>query len=131
VWYVILKNMRNRYPKSCGICQAWVPAGEGNAQGSHTSGWTVTHDVCPRGSVRHGHAQAYARRVMGALRRQESTTTDITEALIGLASLMRTGWTSREGCEKVILRAPAFHDLDRLEVEEVLNRYFSEEGTRC
>jgi|EndMetStandDraft_8_1072994.scaffolds.fasta_scaffold858720_2 hypothetical protein len=123
--------MRNMYPKPCGVCQGRVPAGEGNVQGSHASGWTVTHDVCPRGSVRHGHAQAYARRVMGVLRRKESTATDISEALAGLAALMRTGWTSREGCEKVILRAPAFSDLDRLEVEEILNRSLSEEGTRC
>jgi len=123
--------MRNRYPKPCGVCLGRVPAGEGNVQGSHTSGWTVTHDVCPKGSQRHAHAQAYARRVSLTLRRKNSTTDDITEALMGLASLMRTGWTSRESCEKVILRAPVFSDLDRLMVEDVLNRYFSEEGTRC
>lgn len=123
--------MRNRYPKPCGVCQGRVPAGEGNVQGSHTSGWTVTHDVCPKGSARHGHAQAYARRVSITLRRKDSTADDITEALTGLAALMRTGWTARESCEQVILRAPVFHDLDRLQVEEVLNSYFSEEGTRC
>lgn len=123
--------MRNRYPKPCGVCQGRVPAGEGNVQGSHTSGWTVTHDVCPKGSTRHGHAQAYARRVSLVLRRKDSTTDDITEALNGLAALMRTGWTSRESCERVILKAPVFCDLDRLQVEEVLNRHFSEEGTRC
>jgi hypothetical protein len=123
--------MRNRYPKSCGVCQGRVPAGEGIVQGSHASGWTVTHDVCPRGSVRHGHAQAYARRVVVALRRKESTSEDITEALNGLAALMRTGWTSRENCEKIILSAGAFRDLDRLQVEEILANYLTQEGTRC
>ncbi len=110
-----------------------MPAGEGNVQGSHTSGWTVTHDVCPNkgNAVRQGHAHAYARRASLALRRRDSTTDDVTEALNGLAVLLRTGWTARKSCEQIILKAPAFRDLDRLEVEEVLNRYFSEEGTRC
>lgn len=123
--------MRNRYPKPCGVCQGRVPAGEGNVQGSHTSGWTVTHDACPRGSVRHGHAQAFARRVTTVLRRKSSTADDVNEALTGLAALMRTGWTSRENCEKTILKAPAFSDLDRLEVEEILSSYLTHEGTRC
>lgn len=123
--------MRNRYPKPCGVCQGRVPAGEGVVQGSHASGWTVTHDVCPRGSVRQGHAQAYAHRTVAALRRRNSTADDITEALSGLAALMRTGWTSRENCEKIILRAPAFGGLDRLEVEEILDRCLTQEGMRC
>lgn len=66
-----------------------------------------------------------------ALRRKNSTADDITEALNGFAALMRTGWTSREKCETVILRAPAFSDLDRLQVEEILNLHLSQEGTRC
>jgi hypothetical protein len=123
--------MRNRYPKPCGVCQGRVPAGEGTVQGSHASGWTVTHDVCPRGSVRHGHAQAYARRTVATLRHRNSDADDITEALRGLAALMRTGWTSRENCEKIILKAPAFVDLDRLEVEEILDQCLTQEGTRC
>jgi hypothetical protein len=65
------------------------------------------------------------------LRHKGSTADDITEALNGLAALMRTGWTSRESCEKIILRAPAFSDLDRLQVEEILTYHLSEEGTRC
>jgi len=123
--------MRNRFPKPCGICQGRVPAGEGNVQGSHASGWTVTHDVCPKSRIRHGHAQAYARRITRMLRHKGSTADDITEALNGLAALMRTGWISRESCEKIILRTPAFSDLDRLQVEEILTYHLSEEGTRC
>ena len=123
--------MRNRFPKPCGICQGRVPAGEGNVQGSHASGWTVTHDACPKGKIRQGHAQAYAHRMTVKLRRKNSTADDITEALTGLAALMRTGWASRESCEKIILRAPAFSELDRLQVEEILTYHLSEEGTRC
>jgi len=65
------------------------------------------------------------------LRHKGSTADDITEALNGLAALMRTGWISRESCEKIILRTPAFSDLDRLQVEEILTYHLSEEGTRC
>lgn len=81
--------------------------------------------------MRHGHAQAYARRVLGVLRRKDSSADDITEALSGLAALMRTGWTSRESCERMILQAGAFQDLDRLGVEEVLNDYLTHERSHC
>lgn len=108
-----------------------MPAGEGNVQGSHASGWTVTHDVCPKSKARQGHAQAYAHRTVKTLRQGNSTADDITRALNGLAALMRTGWTSRENCEKIILKAPAFGGLDRLEVEEILARCLTQEGTRC
>lgn len=123
--------MRNRFPKPCGVCQGRVPAGEGTVQGSSASGWTVIHEACPRGAVRHGHAMAYARRILGTLRRKTSSHIDITDALTGLASLMRTGWTSRESCENIILSAAAFQDLDRLGVEEILNDYLIQEQTRC
>ncbi|AXH66182.1 hypothetical protein SEA_SATIS_21 [Streptomyces phage Satis] len=119
------------YPKPCGVCQGRVPAGEGIVQGSHASGWTVTHDACPRGSVRHGHAQAYARRVVSVLRRKSVTADDLTESLNGLAALVRTGWTSRESCEKIILSAEAFQDMDRLAVEDILAERLSQVGSRC
>lgn len=123
--------MKNRFPKPCGVCQGRVPVGEGHIQGSSTSGWTVIHAACPRGSVRHGHAQAYARRVLGVLRRKDSSAADISNALTGLAALMRTGWTSRESCERMILQAGAFRDLDRLGVEEILSEYLAFEGSSC
>lgn len=127
----MLKSMRNRFPKPCGVCQGRVPVGEGTVQGSSASGWNVTHDSCPRESVRHGHAQAYARRVLSVLRRRDSPADDVTQALVGLAALMRTGWTSRESCERMVLQAAVFQDLDRLSVEEILNDCLVREGTRC
>lgn len=123
--------MKNRFPKPCGVCQGRVPVGEGTVQGSGVSGWTVIHTACPRGSVRHGHAQAYARRVLGVLRRKDASPVDITEALSGLSALMRTGWTSRESCERMILQAGAFQDLDRLAVEDILGDYLAFEGSNC
>lgn len=123
--------MRNRFPKPCGVCQGRVPVGEGTVQGSGESGWTVIHAACPRSSVRHGHAQAYARRVLGVLRRTDSSADDINEALVGLVALMRTGWTSRESCERMILQAEVFRDLDRLGVEEILSDYLACERSSC
>lgn len=123
--------MRNQYPKPCGICQGWVPAEEGVLQGSRASGWTVTHaGACPKGSVRHGHAQAYTRRALGILRRTDSTADETETAVSGLAALVRTGWASSESCERRILEAPAFRDLLRWEVEEILDKV-RVEYSRC
>lgn len=124
--------MKNRYPKPCGVCQGWVPAGEGILQGSHDSGWVVTHaDACPKGSVRHGHAQALAHRVMSVLRRKDSTADETMQALSNLGALLRTGWTNREACERIILKAHAFADLDRIEVEMLLDGCLTQEGMHC
>lgn len=124
--------MKNKYPKPCGVCQGWVPAGEGILQGSHDSGWVVTHaDACPKGSVRQGYAQALARRAMSVLRRKDSTADEITTTLVNLGALMRTGWTNREACERIILNAVVFADADRVDVEMMLDNYLTEEWSRC
>jgi hypothetical protein len=68
---------------------------------------------------------------VAVLRRDNSSIDDISEALKGLAALMSTGWTSRENCEKIILKARVFQDLDRLEVEEMLSECLLHEGSRC
>lgn len=67
--------------------------------------------------------------MLDVLRRKNSPADDVTGALTGLSSLMRTGWTSRESCERMILQAGAFRDLDRLSVEDILNDYLTPEGS--
>lgn len=125
--------MRNRYPKACNICQGTVPAGEGTLR-REGRGWSVTHsDACPRGiedqgSIRHGHAQAYTRRVLNLLRQADASTDDILEAVGGLAALVRTRWTSVETCERILLRSPALATMDRMSAEEILSRLALEES---
>ncbi len=106
-------------------------AGEGIVQGSHTSGWTVTHDSCPRETVRHGHAQAYARRTVTTLRRHGLSASEAHEALQDLVRLLRTGWTTPRGFERVFLASAPVKNLDRLEAEELLERYLVQEGQHC
>lgn len=125
--------MRNMYPEPCSICQGTVPAGEGTLRRGR-SGWDVTHaDACPRGaqddgSVRHGHAQAYTRRVMAVLRRRDATFEEILEAVDGLSALARTRWTSVETCERILLASQALNGMDRLQAEEILGHLLLEES---
>lgn len=123
--------MKNRYPKACSICQGTVPAGEGVVRGSRATGWVVTHaEACPRNSVRHGYARARLRSIMVVLNRTSLTDAEVTEAVASLAELVRTRWTSPKGFEKVVLSSRAFSGLDRLEVEEILQRFLPE-TSRC
>lgn len=117
----------------CSICQGLVPAGEGVLHREGT-GWGVTHaDACPRGlsdngSIRHGHAQAYARRVMALLRRPNATIDDIEEAVRGMVALLRTGWVKQATCERILLNSKALEGRDRLEAEGFLHQLLPEES---
>lgn len=125
--------MRNMYPEPCSICQGTVPAGEGTLRRGR-SGWDVTHtDACLRGdkdvdSVRHGHAKAYTRRVMAVLRRSDATFEELLEAVDGLSALSRTGWTTLETCERILLGSQALKGMDRLEAEGILGNLLLEES---
>lgn len=119
--------MKNRYPKACSICQGTVPAGEGIVRGSRATGWVVTHaEACPRNSVRHGYARAHLRGIMVVLNRTSVTNREVDDAVGSLAELVRTRWTSPKGFEKVILSSRAFSGMDRLEVEEIIQRFLPE-----
>jgi len=118
--------MKNRYPKACSVCQGTVPAGEGTLR-RVGSGWSVTHsDACPRNSVRHGHARAHTRRALALLNRATAPADDVRYAIDLLSELVRTRWTTRESCEKALLSARAFRDMDRLEVEGILQSFLPE-----
>lgn len=125
--------MRNQTPKACSICQGTVPAGEGTLR-SIGRGWSVLHSgACPRGiedqgSIRHGHAQAYARRVFSLLNRSDASMDEIQEAVGGLAALVCTRWTSLKTCERILLRSPALASMDRMSAEELLNSLLLEES---
>jgi hypothetical protein len=125
--------MKNRYPKLCSICQGLVPAGEGILY-QDSSGWSVTHSgACPRGdqdngSIRHGHAKAYARRVLSLTRRSDVSVAEIEEAVRHLAALVRTGWTTIEACERILLNSKAMEGLDRLSVEGIMSQLSTEES---
>lgn len=126
----MLKNMKNRYPKACEICQGTVPAGEGTLRRTG-SGWSVTHEfACPRDAIRHGHARAHTRRILDLLDRPTVPRQVIADCVDALAQLVRTRWASRESCERAILSARAFADVDRLAVEEILHRFLPEDS-RC
>lgn len=128
----MLKSMKNMYPEACSICRGTVRPGEGTLRGSRAKGWTVTHaDRCVTNktinpSLRHGYAQAFTRRMLKMINAPHVTTEEITESLTGLAELVRTGWASKESCEKAILKARAFKDFDRLEVEDLISIFLSE-----
>ena len=128
----MLENMNNKYPKPCGICQGWVLAEEGILRGSKAAGWVVTHaDACPKSTIRHGHAQAYARRVVSVLRRKNSTADEIEDALTSFNDLVRTGWVKRGACERIILSSPAFAHMDRVEIEMFLDRRLVHQESHC
>jgi hypothetical protein len=110
-------------------------------QGSHVSGWVVTHaEACPRdpsvigraqASLRLGHAQAYSRRITAMLRRRNLNAEETETVLANLANMLRTGWTNYETCERAILSALAFADMDRMDVESILNSFLTHESLRC
>lgn len=125
--------MRNRYPKACSICQGLVPAGEGILY-QDGSGWSVTHSgPCPRGlrdnaSIRHGHAQAFAKRAFRITRRSDATLEEIHEAVRSFAALVRTGWTKKESVESILLNSRALEGMDRLQVEDILGQLSFEDS---
>lgn len=126
----ILKSMKNRYPKACSVCQGTVPAGEGTLR-RVGAGWSVTHEGgCPRDVIRRDRARARTERVVNLLDRPMISAEDLAECVGALAELTRAGWATRESCERAILSARALRNMDRLEVEEILYRFLTEDS-RC
>jgi hypothetical protein len=125
--------MKNRYPKACSICQGLVPAGEGILY-QDSSGWSVIHSgAClqgqqDNGSIRVGYARAYTRKVFSLLNRSDVTLTEVEEAVRSLAALVRTGWTTIETCERILLNSKALEAMDRCSVEDILSQLTSEES---
>lgn len=68
---------------------------------------------------------------MRVLRCVDSTREEIFTAVDRLSALARTGWTTLEACERILLGSDALRGMERLEVETILVHLCEEEESHA
>jgi hypothetical protein len=115
--------MKNRYAQKCSICQVPVPSGEGTMKLVRNK-WLVVHeDSCPRHPSTNSLARTKAVRIARILADPETEKIVVFEAVELLGLLVKTEWLDLERCKRSILSCGSTRNMDRVEVEEVVDHF--------
>ena len=117
-WHHLL--MKNKYPQNCSVCQVPVPSGEGDMAKIRNK-WLVTHeDSCPRHPSTQSLARTKAVKIARILGDPETDKKTVLEAVMLLGLLVKTGWLDLERCQQKLLECGSTRNMDRLDVEEII-----------